>query len=705
MKHARTLLLLFIVSSALGFSQTKWISAYYAGWMQSYLPPSAIDFGAVTHIMHFSIEPSGAGGGIGGTGNGITAASSQAIITAAHAAGKKVLITCGGYGADGGFVTSTSSGNVNTFVANLVNFVVSNGYDGIDIDWEPVTSPSQFAVFIPKLRAALNAAKPGLLLTIAVVPDDESVVSVASSFDQINIMTYDLSGAWSGWVTWHNSPVYDGGYRFASTGQLLPSANGFVDAYVAAGIPKAKLGIGADFYGYVWKGVSQPRQGWTGTAPSVTSNVAYYDLMKTYAAYPSSWDTAAAAAYISIPAGSGTFISLDNEKTMFAKADYVRSKGIGGMILWELGGGYQASAPAGQRDRLLQAVKQAFMGGVPIPTDSICPTVKLISPANNAVLAQSVTVAANATDNVGVVGVQFALDGTTVGTELTTTPYSAQLDTRRFANGTHKLSVMARDLAGDKGSDSVTISINNQGLPPVTPDLVVFDDQLHSPFCDASWSAKANYSNTTQVNSGTNSVRVNYQSWGGFDILSGSWSALVNIDPTLYDTLRFSVYPTKHFDIAIGFYVNAETIISPPPNRWTNYAIAVPRTPFSRFYFASQTSNSRTAYFDNIRFTGKRALAKEPAFATQPQEFKLEQNFPNPFNPRTMIGYAIPQTEHVSLKIYDALGKEVATLVDEQKEAGTYRVAFDATSIASGTYFYRLQAGDHMAVRKLMLVK
>jgi hypothetical protein len=82
--------------------------------------------------------------------------------------------------------------------------------------------------------------------------------------------------------------------------------------------------------------------------------------MSTYAANPVLWDATAQAAYISVATGSGKFVSLDNAQTMAAKADYIKLKGIGGMIIWELGGGYRASQPAGQRDELLQAVKKAF---------------------------------------------------------------------------------------------------------------------------------------------------------------------------------------------------------------------------------------------------------------------------------------------------------------------------------------------------------
>ncbi len=85
--------------------------------------------------------------------------------------------------------------------------------------------------------------------------------------------------------------------------------------------------------------------------------------------------------------------------------------------------------------------------------------------------------------------------------------------------------------------------------------------------------------------------------------------------------------------------------------------------------------------------------------------FELAQNYPNPFNPVTMIRYQIPTAETVSLKVYDVLGKEVATLVSGRQEAGNYAVPFNASGLSSGMYFYRLQAGSFVETRKMMLVK
>jgi len=88
-----------------------------------------------------------------------------------------------------------------------------------------------------------------------------------------------------------------------------------------------------------------------------------------------------------------------------------------------------------------------------------------------------------------------------------------------------------------------------------------------------------------------------------------------------------------------------------------------------------------------------------------PENFELAQNYPNPFNPTTTIQYSIPQRSNVTLKVYDVLGNEVATLIKEEKERGVYMVNFNASGLASGIYFYRLQAGIFTQTKKLVIIK
>ena len=89
----------------------------------------------------------------------------------------------------------------------------------------------------------------------------------------------------------------------------------------------------------------------------------------------------------------------------------------------------------------------------------------------------------------------------------------------------------------------------------------------------------------------------------------------------------------------------------------------------------------------------------------KPNSFGLGQNYPNPFNPTTFITYQLPANTFVTLKVYDELGRLVKTLVEDRQTAGTHSVAFNASNLSSGVYFYRLTAGNYVETKKLMLLK
>ena len=112
-------------------------------------------------------------------------------------------------------------------------------------------------------------------------------------------------------------------------------------------------------------------------------------------------------------------------------------------------------------------------------------------------------------------------------------------------------------------------------------------------------------------------------------------------------------------------------------------------------------NKSITEYYD-VGFPKISANQEQEAL---PDKFFIRQNYPNPFNPTTTISYQLPKESHVLLSVYNTLGKEVATLVNEYKEPGYYNVSFDATNLPSGLYFYRMQAGKFTDVRKMLLMK
>jgi hypothetical protein len=95
---------------------------------------------------------------------------------------------------------------------------------------------------------------------------------------------------------------------------------------------------------------------------------------------------------------------------------------------------------------------------------------------------------------------------------------------------------------------------------------------------------------------------------------------------------------------------------------------------------------------------------KEQTNSDVNKEFSLA-SYPNPFNPSTTISFSIPTSEFVTLKVFDALGSEVATLVNEEKPNGIYKVDFNGSSLSSGIYFYTLQAGKFSETKKLILMK
>ena len=97
-------------------------------------------------------------------------------------------------------------------------------------------------------------------------------------------------------------------------------------------------------------------------------------------------------------------------------------------------------------------------------------------------------------------------------------------------------------------------------------------------------------------------------------------------------------------------------------------------------------------------------FAQESDVST-PKDFYLEQNYPNPFNPSTTIRYSIPSATFVQLKVYNVLGNEIATIINEEQPAGKYKIEYDASILPSGIYLYTLKTNNFSETRKMTLVK
>jgi hypothetical protein len=122
-------------------------------------------------------------------------------------------------------------------------------------------------------------------------------------------------------------------------------------------------------------------------------------------------------------------------------------------------------------------------------------------------------------------------------------------------------------------------------------------------------------------------------------------------------------------------------------------------------YYMNTTADGLLCYIDNV-FIGNHSTIGIQQIGTQvPSNFELKQNYPNPFNPTTNIEFSIVKAGHVELVIFNALGQQVSTLVNQDMKPGSYKYDFNASGLPSGTYYYRLTSGENVQTNKMILVK
>ncbi len=123
------------------------------------------------------------------------------------------------------------------------------------------------------------------------------------------------------------------------------------------------------------------------------------------------------------------------------------------------------------------------------------------------------------------------------------------------------------------------------------------------------------------------------------------------------------------------------------------------------FWKVSGSDSGGTSGWSQVWSFSTSLTTVEEAGGPVPRNFALAQNYPNPFNPTTVVRSQLPVASFVRLNVYDALGREIATLVNEQREAGSYQDSFNGAGLASGVYYYRLTAGSFVQLRKMVLIR
>lgn len=182
--------------------------------------------------------------------------------------------------------------------------------------------------------------------------------------------------------------------------------------------------------------------------------------------------------------------------------------------------------------------------------------------------------------------------------------------------------------------------------------------------------------------------------------------ASVSITGTLLNWLEFELDHPFAYDSTKSLIIQIEqqsTTGTALYSLGNTYLTGKRRTYSTVYPFGVQ---GQDAYVINFGITVSPITSSKPLNDIEtPKEFKLEQNYPNPFNPVTRISFSIPKREMVNIKIYNVLGKEIATLISEVKNTGTYSVNFDATNLPSGIYFYDMSAGDFFNSKRMILIK
>ena len=390
LKSLILLLSLFLapIATQCPVSAAPWVTAYYSWDTLPTLPPADVDMTSITHLVYFSLSPNADGtlfdNGADTTHGGSSAtsidANADAFVSAVHAAGdgKCALICIGGGGSEANFESAMSSTYQATFISNIKSWIVAHGFDGVDIDMEPLPESdlSLFQSFITNLRASFGGS---YLITVAALTGSDAhpdiYAGVADDIDQINIETYDMSNDWDGWVSWYNSALYDGGATFPDSDELLPSCDNQLARYLAAGISPSRLAIATAFYGYVWTGVTGPDQNLSGLVDPTPVNggvptYPYSELVSTYSSSPEAsyvWNTSEYAPYFTQTTGTTEyplqFVSFDDPTLVADKVKYVISHGLGGLMCFHVGQQYIPTNPTGSQQPLLEAIDGAMLTG------------------------------------------------------------------------------------------------------------------------------------------------------------------------------------------------------------------------------------------------------------------------------------------------------------------------------------------------------
>jgi chitinase len=325
---------------------SKVVMGYYPSWKQAGFDVTKIRWENLTHINHAFTKPDA-------EGNLVVPPDYvyPELVAAAHARGVKVVMSMGGWGNCDGFApTAADPARRQKLFGQILDFCKTNGYDGVDIDWEFVSNAEEredFTAFVKELSARLKAQSPPLLLTAAVPSGGWNgqwiaYEDIAADFDFISFMTYDYHGEWSDHAG-HNSPLY------SCEGDPCGSVDATFNYALTRKIPREKIVLGIPFYGRSFDAEGLYKRAYRYGSYDYVDIAALKESGWSY-----NWDFCAQVPYLCSPNGL-TILSFDDMRSVYRKCRYVLDKGAAGVIIWEITGDSVNGAP-----HLLNVIGTAF---------------------------------------------------------------------------------------------------------------------------------------------------------------------------------------------------------------------------------------------------------------------------------------------------------------------------------------------------------
>jgi len=344
-------------------SSSKRLLGYYPSWSKYNKPPyvytaEQIPYRQLTHITHaFLLLDEKADGTIDVPSGFVE----PALLTKAHAAGVKVMVSIGGGdGIQGPRFNKMAEEEAHrqAFVKNVHAFLTKYKYDGVDIDWEVPNAKdtSDCTTLMQELRNELPAGEWLISMAVTSDPPDYGagldIPALAPIVDFMNVMTYDFTGSWAGYAGL-NSPLYQDPADPIQSGSVTTSMDLYANTY---GVPLAQLNIGTPFYGYVFDGVDAL---WGVCGKGCTTGEqnygSYIKPLLTSSEWKKETDKSAASPYM-VNGSADKFITYDSVSSTSAKTSYVMKHGFGGVFMWELSADYD-----GKGQDLMTAMYEAWV--------------------------------------------------------------------------------------------------------------------------------------------------------------------------------------------------------------------------------------------------------------------------------------------------------------------------------------------------------